>query len=233
MAAFITEHMLTIILVLAGLFSLFWLSQFQKDLGAKWYAILILAILVPVLGILSGIVLGSFENILCGTTGTNMTIFGTIFFLPLFCLLGAKLFKKDPKMVCDIFALCIICGAFFARMNCLFAGCCLGKCIGNSAVRWPTREAELVFYVVMAVIVARKVTKHRFDGTCYPLFMLCYGVFRFITELLRESEYLLFGKLDVYLVWSVVCFAIGLWLYTALKKKAARTGSGKKRKTKA
>ena len=183
---------------------------------------------MPILGILSAILLGVIENYLCNVGHFDMTIFGTVLFMPLFCLLGAQIFKKDPKMICDIFTICIVSGAFMARVNCFFAGCCLGRFIGNTGVRWPTREAELVFYAVIAIICVIKLSKKKFDGTLYPFFMMTYGVFRFLTELLRETEHYLFGVVDIFLFWAVLCFVIGLTFYFKNKKGLRKIKQKKK-----
>ena len=125
--------------------------------------------------------------------------------------------------VFDIFGVAMIATLFFARINCLIAGCCKGLSIhGLEPARWPTREAELVFYVVFLAIMAPKVFKDKTKGLLYPIYMIAYGVFRFAIEFFRESGG---GRAwHIAHLWAFLAAAIGISVAAemwAIKKRRA------------
>ena len=122
-----------------------------------------------------------------GTTLRLMLASGAVFTIVWLLLLRKRLDMKWYTAVFDIFAIPMVFTLMCARVNCLFAGCCLGKIIGSTAMRWPTREAELVFYIIILVIMIPKVWKNKTNGTVYPMYMAAYGGFRLIEEFFREA----------------------------------------------
>ena len=81
------EQALILLLLLGTGFDVFWLYRMRQRLRMKWYAIIIVSVLHTVIGVMSVKVFAFLES---GDIG-NMSLFGAIFFLPLFYYLGAKL----------------------------------------------------------------------------------------------------------------------------------------------
>lgn len=140
-----------------------------------------------VLGVLSVKVFALFE------TGdfSNMSLFGGVFFMPLFYWGVAKLAKQKAADVFDVFTICLVFTLMCARLNCIVSGCCLGAHIpieGLTHLRFPTRELELLFYVLLLSRLWRKVLSGSARGMIYPIYMIAYGIFRFVTETLRFSD---------------------------------------------
>ena len=188
-----------------------------------------MAILHTLIGVVCVKVFAMFEGLIGpGETG-KLSLYGGVFFMPVFYFLGAKIFKRDVKMVFDVFSFPLIFTLLCSRVNCLFAGCCLGTFIPGTEVRWPTREAEMVFYVVLLIILDRKVAKKQFDGTVYPIYMLSYGIFRFIIEWFRESEHI-FGVIHISHIWSLLSAAIGLAFLLYLRKDRKKPNKSAKTK---
>lgn len=218
MLQFIKQNNLYIILLIATAVSFLWLTLFKKDLRAKWYALLITAVLHTVIGVVCVKLFALFEGLIGpGETG-SLSLYGGVFLMPLFYFLGSKLFKRDTRMVFDIFTFPLVFTLFMSRFNCLFNGCCLGIEIPGTGFRVPTREAEMLFYIILLIILDRKVVKRRFDGTLYPIYMLSYGIFRFIIEWFRESTHL-FGVFHISHFWSILSAVIGLIVILILIKK--------------
>ena len=150
-----------------------------------------------------------------------MSLFGAVFFMPPAYWLGARLSKRSTAEVFDIFAICMIFTLLCARVNCLFAGCCLGRLISaQSALRWPTRELELVFYLIFLLRMAPPVWKGRSYGQVYPLYMLSYGVVRSILECFRVSSSSNLFHLSH--VWALASVAVGAAFYAELKRGRER-----------
>ena len=124
----------------------------------KWYV----AFCLSILHVAYGVFCVKAFAVLEGNPISNgaMSLFGAVFFMPVAYWLGAKLTKRDVAEVFDIFAPCMIFTLLCARVNCLFAGCCQGRLIpGMEPWRFPTRELELVFYIVFLAILSPRVLR--------------------------------------------------------------------------
>lgn len=201
--SFIIQNKLYFLLAVPTIFGYIWLVQFKDKLRMKEW----MALLISVLHTLIGVLCVKFFAFLEGGGFSGMSIYGAVFFLPLIYWGGAKLTKRNVSDVFDIFTICVIVTLFFARINCLMAGCCLGLIIpGTELMRFPTREAELLFYIVLYISLRKKVGKKQYTGKIYPYYMVSYGAFRFVVEFFRESEMRL-SWFHISHVWSLL--AIG------------------------
>ena len=197
--SWLQNNALYLLLALGTIFNIFWLFRFQDRLKMKWWAILIISVL------------------------HNMSIFGGVFLMPLAYFLGAKLFKRKPSEVFDIFTICMMFTLMCARINCIISGCCFGLMLpGLNGVRWPTRELEVAFYVVLLIVLGRKVLRGRTHGEIYPLYMAAYGAFRFVTEFFRYSEHSA-GIFHLSHLWALIAFGLGVSIYYELQSKNKKT----------
>ncbi len=220
MLNFLIEHSLKVVLVIAGVFTFDWLFHMRKRLDAKWYAVLILSVLHIAIGVASvkafAIVEAGFDLKKAG----NMSLFGSIAFLPIFYFVGAKLFKRSASDVFDCFTIPLAATLMCARVNCLVKGCCLGCMIPGSEMRWPTREIELVFYTVFIAATIAPVFKGKTRGCAFPIFMISYGAFRFIVEFLREGT-AIWWVFHISHIWAMLSVIIGVVVLILLKKKTS------------
>ena len=140
----------------------------------------------------------------------GMSLYGGLFLLPvLFCII-AWLSKRNIAETCDVFTIPNIVTVFCARLNCIFSGCCLGTVIpGTEGLRWPTREVELVLYVVLYIVLRNKTGKPKFKGKLYPIYMISYGIFRFVIEWFREGNEVA-GVFHISHLWSILAIVIGI-----------------------
>ena len=222
----INENFLYILLGVATLYGCFWLSGHQGRLEIKGWMAILLAILHTALGVLCV----TFFAFLESGDGGKMSLFGAVFFMPLLYIAGAKLFKRKIADVIDVFAVTMIFTLMCARINCLIGGCCLGKCIPGTDVRWPTRELELAFYAVILIFLWSRGERFGFFGKVYPIYMMAYGTFRFIVEFFRETEHPI-GIFHISHIWALVSVVTGAGLYIYFFKNPDRKGK-KVRKTK-
>lgn len=218
----LTDRALFILLGCGTLFNVYWLHRCRERLHLRWLSVLLLSVLHTVLGVLSVKVFALFE------TGnfSNMSLFGGVFFMPLFYWGVAKLAKQKAADVFDVFTICLVFTLMCARLNCIISGCCLGAHIpieGLTHLRFPTRELELLFYVLLLSRLWRKVLSGSARGMIYPIYMIAYGIFRFVTETLRFS-----GRTDSILhvshLWALLSLGIGISIYGELRKKEKKTG---------
>lgn len=216
------DHALILLLGCGTLFNVYWLHRCRERLHLRWLSVLLLSVLHTVLGVLSVKVFALFE------TGnfSNMSLFGGVFFMPLFYWGVAKLAKQKTADVFDVFTICLVFTLMCARLNCMISGCCLGAHIpieGLTHLRFPTRELELLFYVILLSRLWRKVVTGSARGMIYPIYMISYGIFRFVTEMLRFSDRT-DSILHVSHLWALLSLGIGMSIYGELRKKEKKTG---------
>lgn len=218
----LSDHALMLLLGCGTLFNVYWLHRCRERLHLRWLSVLLLSVLHTVLGVLSVKVFALFE------TGdfSNMSLFGGVFFMPLFYWGVAKLAKQKTADVFDVFTICLVFTLMCARLNCIISGCCLGAHIpieGLTHLRFPTRELELIFYVLLLSRLWRKVVTGSARGMIYPIYMISYGIFRFVTETLRFSDRT-DSILHVSHLWALLSLGIGISIYGELQKKEKKTG---------
>ena len=218
----LSDHALILLLGCGTLFNVYWLHRCRERLHLRWLSVLLLSVLHTVLGVLSVKVFELFE------TGnfSNMSLFGGVFFMPLFYWGVAKLAKQKAADVFDVFTICLVFTLMCARLNCIISGCCLGAHIpieGLTHLRFPTRELELLFYVLLLSRLWRKVLSGSARGMIYPIYMISYGIFRFVTETLRFSDRT-DSILHVSHLWAMLSLGIGISIYGELRKKEKKTG---------
>lgn len=218
----LTDHALILLLGCGTLFNVYWLHRCRERLHLRWPSVLLLSVLHTVLGVLSVKVFALFE------TGnfSNMSLFGGVFFMPLFYWGVAKLAKQKAADVFDVFTICLVFTLMCARLNCIISGCCLGAHIpieGLTHLRFPTRELELIFYVLLLSRLWRKVVTGSARGMIYPIYMISYGIFRFVTETLRFSDRT-DSILHISHLWALLSLGVGISIYGELQKKEKKTG---------
>lgn len=218
----LSDHALILLLGCGTLFNVYWLHRCRERLHLRWLSVLLLSVLHTVLGVLSVKVFALFE------TGnfSNMSLFGGVFFMPLFYWGVAKLAKQKAADVFDVFTICLVFTLMCARLNCIISGCCLGAHIpieGLTHLRFPTRELELLFYVLLLSRLCRKVLSGSARGMIYPIYMISYGIFRFVTETLRVSNRT-DSILHISHLWALLSLGIGISIYGELQKKEKKTG---------
>ena len=104
-----------------------------------------------------------------------------------------------------------------ARINCIVSGCCSGLVIPGTHVHFPTRELEILYYIVMLILLIPRVKKSKNPGSIYPLYMASYGAFRFIDEFFRTSSTGMLFHLSH--VWAAIAFAAGLSIYIEINAR--------------
>lgn len=207
------DYSLSALLLLGTIFNIFWLCRMRRQLQMKWYAILILSVLHTVIGVCS---VKAFAFLESGDIG-NMSLFGAVFFMPEAYWLGAKLSKRPYGKVCDVFTPCMLFTLMCARINCIVSGCCAGLVIPGTHYHFPTRELEILYYIVMLILLIPRVKKSKNPGSIYPLYMASYGAFRFIDEFFRTSSTGMLFHLSH--VWAAIAFAAGLSIYIEINAR--------------
>lgn len=211
-----------LILLAAGFaFTAVWLILLRKRLSMAWYAAILIAIAHTVYGVLTVKVFAFLETGFRADSLGNMSLFGGVFLMPLAYWLGAKLSKRPYREVFDIFTPCMIFTVMCARVNCILSGCCAGLPIpGVNGMRFPTREAEILFYLILLAFLCPRAWKGRSRGRAYPVYMIGYGAFRFIIEFFRVSE----SRSVFHLahLWALITLLFGVSIYAEMKNSKSK-----------
>ncbi len=207
--------MLMVVLLAGTVFTYFWFLHYKEKLRFNGLTALVAAIVHTIYGVLCVTVFAVIETMNIKNFG-NLSIFGATFFMPLLFFVFAKLGKRSAADVFDIGTVSMMFTLMCSRFNCLVSGCCYGISFFNSpTLRWPTREAEIVFYVVLILVLALRMKKNQSGGTNYPIYMIAYGIFRFIVEWVRHYD----GNSVVHKahVWALISLALGISILVEMK----------------
>jgi len=124
---------------------------------------------------------------------------GLILGLGLTALVG-YLRKQRFWSTMDLAGLCVPLALAIGRIGCLMNGCCYGKptglpwgitypvSTGIIGPRQPTQIYELILDLGLFSLLWWKKDSFQRDGTAFWLFVLGYGVIRFLMELMREHS---------------------------------------------
>jgi prolipoprotein diacylglyceryltransferase len=99
---------------------------------------------------------------------------------------------------------------------CVLEGCCKGRILFEN-VRFPSQIAELVNALILLVILMYLSHKKENRGKIYPMYLLTYGVSRFVLNFFRDvwaETWMPMGTL-----WSILAMVIGGGILVYLKKK--------------
>lgn len=199
--------------------SVLWLWVFRQRLDVRVYAIFPIALVHTVAGVLCVSLFAGLESFRL-TISEGMSLYGAIFLLPILYWTSGQFFRRDLRYVFDIMTLCMVSTLILARINCIVSGCCQGLLLpGSNVLRWPTREAEMLFHIILLVLFVRRLRRQEQPGTIYPLYMISYGVFRFIIEWFRAGDALFLGLHPAHF-WSLLSVIIGWSIYTVQVQKS-------------
>ena len=212
---------LLILLSVGAVFTSVWLILLRKRLNIAWYAAIMIAMLCITSGVIFVKVFAFVETGLSQNSLGNMSLFGAVFGMPLIFFFISKISQSPYQKVYDSLTPCMIFSVMCIRINCIISGCCRGLPIpGTNGIRFPTREAEIVFYLILLAVLCPQIWKERLQGRAYPVYMMCYGAFRFIIEFFRESD--ISGLFHRAHLWALITLLLGVSIYAEMKTSKSK-----------
>ncbi len=202
------------IAVLLGLFVGYAVLKKTDDTygGTKLF---LLCLFFSVASVLSAMLFASGEYLLAGKKAAfgAVSTYGIYYICPVIIW---GLFRKSGSLrsVFDLYAVYVPVSMMFQRIHCLLAGCCYGRTIGNTELRWPTREIEILFYAVILVALLKQKKETANNGSLFPRLALYYGCFRFINEFFRYGS----GVIHMAHAWSLIAIFLSDGILTYLRK---------------
>ncbi len=156
-----------------------------------------------------------------GFTFIGGLIGGVITFLVIYFAFRKKL-SGSITQILPIAPCCIAVAHAFGRIGCAFAGCCYGKITesalsmyNHGANRIPVQLYESLFLFIVFGVLTILYLKKDFKQTL-PVYLIVYGIFRFIIEYFRGDERgKLFGSdiVSPSQFWSILMVVIGVALF--------------------
>lgn len=187
--------------------------------GLPVWKTLLSAAVLTVLGVLGAKLMFLIESGFWAGT----SFYGAVFFPPLIMVLLALLLRVPPLTLLDLCAPAECVMLAILKMQCAVNGCCVGILLTITAdgtyIRFPSQIIELLNALVLMAMLLWLIRKGTWQGRIYPIYMLLYGITRFILNLLRDTEPFLLG-LPAGNFWSLVAIVIALiWLRLAHPQK--------------
>ncbi len=216
MTEFIHDHALILLLLIGTIFTFAWLMRYRNRLNANTMTTIMISIFHTLCGVLSVTVFAFIESGFDINSFGNMSIFGAVFLMPILYFILAKILRTKASEVFDICTICMVFTLMLSRINCIITGCCKGILFFGTTYRWPTREMEIIFYLTFMIFIVKRLKKNGTHGTIYPLYMISYGIFRFITEGVRLYE--INSILHIAHIWGIISVLIGVSIYIEIEK---------------
>ena len=152
----------------------------------------------------------------------GISFFGAVFLIPVAFLCATKLFRESFEDLMDICAVGICMMLAVMKVQCLMSRCCGGRALFQKAngviVRFPSQIAELANGLILCMILLILAYKFKFRGKLYPIFLILYGITRFILNFFRDVWGT--GEIPYGTIWSILSVIIGIvWLVRIKKDK--------------
>lgn len=202
-----------LVLLCIILVGIVFLSVGEKTELPLWKKLFIILV-----GSLNGIVgLKIMRYIEVGTI-EGLSFFGAHFFGGLgivhACLLVRTSLNEMTSML-DLGAPALCASLVVLKIKCYIDGCCYGRILytyeNGVVIRFPSQIAECLFALFLMLLFIRMIRLGKHSGTIWYLYMIYYGIGRFILNLLRETKPWILG-MAAGNFWSLISIAIGLIL---------------------
>jgi len=117
----------------------------------------------------------------------------------------------------DWFAIIAPVGIMLGRLGCMLHGCCLGRACaaswftvndGHGVARWPAAQAEFMFNLLALGAVLLLRWRRVLPSQHFHLYLIAYGLFRFVHEFWRDTPQIL-GPLSGYQLVALALVALG------------------------
>lgn len=149
---------------------------------------------------------------------SGFSFFGNIYIMPIFYILIALIFRQKIGAMINFGVPAILISSFFARLNCVITGCCLGKYILGTSFRVPTRLIELLCYIGIFILLLYLNKKEKLKSAmALPIYYLIYGTVRLIEEPLRYNYAL--DTIHFGTIHSIIAICLGIIIYLLIRKR--------------
>lgn len=208
----------------AGMTTILLLLFRKRQYNISWTAMVGIIFFVGIVGYL-GAALASF---LSYNSWTGIRFYGKAVFATIALYVVSKVLKSESTIIMDYYAPVDIAALIVMKMNCMRAGCCSGIELyldsNGQPVLFPSQQVELIVaFVLFSAIIIMECTS-KFDGYRYSIYLLVYGVSRYILDMFRadEGNAIDIGYFSISICQLFCCISMCLGIvgiYTVRKRK--------------
>lgn len=192
----------------------------------KWYGIAIWkSTVISIVLVLTGLIGSRIWYFVENGYFQGRSFYGAIFFAPLFYLPVAKVLRIPYGQTLDFVAPAGCLTLALVKIQCLRDGCCGGIALyvdsNNNYVKFPSQLAEMVAFVIIAILLMIIGSKEKNRTKVFPWFLVLYGSSRFVLNFFRSVKPVYALGLSAGSFWSAIAFLIGvvILLFRGIKHK--------------
>lgn len=194
----------------------------RKRYGIGFLKSILLTFLFMAMAVVGALGMGILEGGMIG----NISLYGSIFIIPISISLYCLITKENINKMLDYFVPQICAGLAPVKLLCLTAGCCYGRELFVTAdgevILFPSQIVELICSILIMLLFLYFEKKNLFTDNHYPVFFIVYGASRLLLNSLRGGLTPFVWFLPAGHFWSIVAIVIGfMWLL--LKQKDSET----------
>ena len=199
------------------MFSVMYIANGCSAYRFKVWKILVSSVILTLAGVLGAKLMYLIEN--GSFDGTSF--YGAVFLPPLIMYFVAKLLSIPEKKLVDLCAPAECIMLALLKVQCLRSGCCGGRTfhtLSGAEFIFPSQIAELITGLVIMVALLLIMNRRKNVGKIYPIYMIIYGILRFILNLFRKTTPFIW-ILPAGNFWSIISIAVGIIWCSVLSPK--------------
>jgi len=160
----------------------------------------------------------------------GLVFHGGLIFGIIACFINFRSKKLPLLKTLDVLILYLPLAHAFGRIGCFLNGCCAGKptdlawgiCFpGNLVAVHPTQLYSVFLLLMIFLILCVIRRKQSFEGQIFSLYLVFYGIIRFLIEFVRDNPVFGWG-LSIYQFISMALICAGIICYVRLWRKGTR-----------
>ena len=151
------------------------------------------------------------------------SFFGSIMLVPIFLVPIGKWLSISYEKMMDFCAVPICAMLAVMKVRCLESGCCSGKMIfrlyGSGITVFPSQIAEGISVLLIMCVLIWLEHKGKYKSKIYSIFLILYGVTRFVLNSFREDLTSFVWILPSGHFWSIVVIFAGVYFICKVNKE--------------
>lgn len=189
-----------------------------KKYELAWWKSIILSFALLGFGLLGTRIMAFIES----GRFSNRSFFGAVFFTPLFMIPVGCILKIKPLDTLDLCAPTECVMLALMKVNCYISDCCIGRVMYvtkyGKEVRFPSQFSECIAALLIMFFLLILILRIKQRGFLYFLYMIIYGVVRFILNFLRDTKPFIW-ILPAGNFWALISIILGVIILFILKRK--------------
>lgn len=217
--------MVMLIFLFGGLGVILIFGLFTRNMyGFSVKEILILEPIYLAIGLIGSRLFFAIEN---EGSIVGQLFYGVVFILPIFLYPISKLIKIPYYKIMGQVAANAALFIAWIKIACFIEGCCDGKFLfylsDFTPVYFPSHGFEFLTAIVLLIVNINMAKKEKYKYTLYPIYMIAYGITRFIANCFREDVKPFIFNIPGGHFWPLVIVFLGIISLIIINKKTKKS----------